>query len=124
MYLDTLENQNYTNFHAVMTDDVSTDNSTIGILKLVEEKYPRLSRRLTILRTKNFIGMLGNHDIEIRNFCREGELVVEVDGDDSLIGRQVMKLLNAYYTDHPESWIVYANMLLNPGKHERKFSNR
>ena len=44
---------------------------------------------------------MGNHDIQIRNHCQKGSIIMEVDGDDTLIGRQVMKLMNAYYTDNP-----------------------
>ena len=49
---------------------------------------------------------------------------MEVDGDDSLIGRQVMKLLNAYYTDNPETWVVYSNLLIKSGSNYRHFSNK
>jgi glycosyltransferase involved in cell wall biosynthesis len=31
------------------------------------------------------------------NYCKEGEIMVFLDGDDALIGRQVFSLLNAVY---------------------------
>ena len=30
-------------------------------------------------------------------YCKEGEIMILLDGDDSLIGRQVLSLLNAVY---------------------------
>ena len=69
--------------------------------------------------------MMGNHDIEIRNHCQKGEIIVEVDGDDTLIGRQVMKVLNAFYRDSPETWVAYSNLLLQKSENVfEKFQNR
>jgi len=63
MYLDVLEHQNYTNFHVVMSDDVSTDNSADKIIWIVERFYPRLARRLRIVRNREYVEMMGNADI-------------------------------------------------------------
>ncbi len=43
--------------------------------------------------------MLNSHNIyeAAHNNCQLGEIMVPVDGDDALIGRQVFSLLNAFY---------------------------
>lgn len=124
MYLDVLEHQNYTNFQVLMADDVSVDNSGDKIIWIVERHYPRLSRRLKVIKNKESIEMLGNNDILIRNHCQPGSIVVEVDGDDSLVGLQVFKVLNAYYTGNPHLWLVHSNFIyINKWKILKKHGN-
>lgn len=45
------------------------------------------------------------HDV-----CKPGEIMVLVDGDDALIGRQVFSLLNAYYQAEKPA-LVYTQLL-------------
>ena len=40
--------------------------------------------------------------------CKTGEIMVIVDGDDELVGKQVFKLINHFYTIE-NKWIVYSN---------------
>lgn len=42
--------------------------------------------------------------------CKLGEVMVLIDGDDSLIGRQVFALLNAYY-QREKPPMVYTQLL-------------
>lgn len=35
---------------------------------------------------------------------------MDVDGDDALIGKQTLKLFNAFYRN-PEAWYVYTNFI-------------
>jgi hypothetical protein len=42
--------------------------------------------------------------------CRKGDIVVHVDMDDMLIGRQVFKTLNALY-HNPNLWYLYTRYL-------------
>lgn len=49
---------------------------------------------------------------------------MEADGDDSLVGLQVLKVLNAYYTANPHLWLVHSNFLLiNKWKILKKYGN-
>lgn len=68
-------------------DDASTDNSSAAIIQELP-KYPRLSNRLTLLQNKFPIGALGNRDSVTRKFCGPGDIVMDIDGDDALIGKQ------------------------------------
>lgn len=56
------------------------------------------------------MGALGNKDIMIRNHCQKGDIIVDIDSDDSLIGCQVLKTINAMY-QQSDSWFIYANFI-------------
>ena len=40
--------------------------------------------------------------------CSSGEIMVIVDGDDELVGKQVFKLVNNFYSIE-NKWLVYTN---------------
>lgn len=56
--------------------------------------------------------MLSSHNIYMaaHEYCNLGEVMVLVDGDDALIGRQVFSLLNAYYQTQKPA-LVYTQLL-------------
>lgn len=64
------------------------------------------------------MGALGNRDSVTRNFCLSGEIVVDIDGDDAIIGRQVFNLFNRLYNSNPEAWFVYSNFISVQGNSE------
>lgn len=47
---------------------------------------------------------MANRNEGVRNFCPLESIVLDVDSDDALIGRQVFKFVNAVYHD-PEVWM-------------------
>lgn len=56
-----------------------------------------MNNRLTIIRNHENKGALGNRDSTIRNHCKVGDIVVDIDGDDALIGKQVFNIVNRIY---------------------------
>lgn len=64
------------------------------------------------------MGALANRDYVTRNLCQPGDIVMDVDGDDALIGKQVLNMYNRLYHNNPDSWFVYSNMLQIEGKKE------
>ena len=46
----------------------------------------------------------------VRNFCSEGDIIVDIDADDYLLGKQVFKLLNSLYT-RSDNWFIYTNYI-------------
>lgn len=83
-----------------MIDDASTDNSTHAVFRELN-KYPRLNNRFTLIKNKRSLGALSNRDYVTRNFCQPGDIVLEVDGDDALVGKQVLNLFNRFYYNNP-----------------------
>jgi hypothetical protein len=47
----------------------------------------------------------------INNYCKSGEIVMILDGDDSLLGREVMSLFNAVYQKN-KAGLVYSRYIL------------
>ncbi len=64
------------------------------------------------------MGALGNRDSVTRNFCNSGDVVVDIDGDDAIIGRQALNLFNRFYVKNPDAWFVYASFISVQGSNE------
>lgn len=79
-----------------MIDDLSKDHSSERLLANMKQ-YPRLNNRLTIVRNLDRTGALGNRDIATRKLCQNDSIIVEIDADDYIIGKQVFNLYNTYY---------------------------
>jgi len=47
-------------------------------------------------------------------FCQPEEIMMVVDGDDELLGRQVFRLFNAIFQEK-QVWFMYTNYLPNGG---------
>ena len=62
----SLSNQNYTNFHIVVIDDASNDDSVAGMYAYVSKHTPRLKSRVTFVQNKNGIGAFANKDSGIK----------------------------------------------------------
>ena len=50
-----------------------------------------------------------------RTFCKPEDILIVVDGDDELLGRQVLKLFNAVYSEKGV-WFMYTNFLGSIGR--------
>jgi hypothetical protein len=50
-----------------------------------------------------------------KNFCNPDDIFIIVDGDDELLGRQVLKLYNAIF-QREQIWFLYSNFLGSNGK--------
>jgi hypothetical protein len=48
------------------------------------------------------------------SLCDPHDIFLVVDGDDELIGRQVLKLMNAHFQKY-SLWFVYSNFLTESG---------
>lgn len=75
------------------------------------KEYPRLNNRVTIVKNRDKTGALGNRDLATRKLCKNNSIILEIDADDYLIGRQVFNLYNTYYQEHPNLWFMYSNYI-------------
>ena len=110
MFLQSVDAQNYSSYHVYMIDDASDDGSTEAILRELP-KYPRLNNRVTLLMNNESYGALANRDSVTRRYCKSGDIVMDIDGDDALIGKQAFNMFNRFYHSHPEAWFVYSNFV-------------
>lgn len=48
-----------------------------------------------------------------RYYCSPGSIVIEIDGDDAISGKQVFNTFNRFYAKNTDLWVVYANFILS-----------
>ena len=111
---ESINNQNYSNYRLFLTDDASTDGSYLALKKKIQE-FPRLRARATLIKNYEHVGALGNKYLTVTQHCGEGSIVFDIDADDSLIGRQSMKLMNALYQS-TSNWFIYSNFIYEEHK--------
>ena len=103
--LDSLFNQEYSNWHAIYVDDCSHD----GTAQLVSD-YVRecgMQDRVHIIANTERKGALANHYIAT-HLCDDWDIVVQLDGDDWFTDNKVLSLLNNTYKD-PNVWLTYGS---------------
>lgn len=54
----------------------------------------------------------GNHYLRVKEFCDNNDIVVTLNLNSSLIGRQFFKVLNAIYQD-PNTWVAMFHSIQN-----------
>lgn len=54
-------------------------------------------RRIKLIKNQGNVGAFANYDTGIKEHCKPGDIIVPLDGDDALIGRQTLKTLNILY---------------------------
>lgn len=95
--------QRYSNWRVIYINDCSGDNTADVVERMCDEYGMR--DRVTIIHNEQRVGALANIDRAVRS-CRDHEIVVSLDGDDTLPHEDVLGLLNEVYTD-PAIWITY-----------------
>ena len=94
--IDSILQQNYTNYHVVYTDDASPDRTGETVKDYLKEKGVEEGKFKVKINSEKK-GMMENIFNAITYDCELGEIVVMLDGDDSFIGTNVLSLLNAIY---------------------------
>ena len=88
--------QNYSNYQIVFIDDFSSDDTLNATKKIIREwGFP--AERVTLVR--NLEKKFATYNIVHAAFeyCREDSIQVLLDGDDEFVGRQVLRLINKFY---------------------------
>lgn len=102
--------QEYQNYHVVYIDDASPDRTGEYVKKYIEEKKIPNDKIDVIINEENVFAMT-NLYTGITDHCKSGEIVMLLDGDDALLGRQVMGLFNAVYQKH-KAGLVYSRYIV------------
>lgn len=61
------------------------------------------------------LGVLGNLNFWVNKYCRDDDIVVVIDADDGIIGKQVLKIINSVYKT-PSIWYTYTKFILTHPK--------
>jgi glycosyltransferase involved in cell wall biosynthesis len=131
--------QDYENYEVLFIDDCSTDGSfdkipactfktnADGTPVMDAEGQPIIESKdaiLEITKCKNLVAWkssqrntaLANIHNGIMNFCTDpDDIVVILDGDDSLIGNKALSYINDFYNEHG-CWIMYGSSKWTDGR--------
>ena len=89
--------QDYKNYHFIIIDDGSVDG-TPNIIKnmLIKQEKVDPSRYRVEVKTERQYSIANIRNAS-KNFCKPEDIIIVVDGDDELLGRQVLKLFNSVF---------------------------
>jgi len=109
--LDSIFSQQYQNYHVIYIDDYSNDGTGEAIKSYIEKR--KLQKKITlILNDKRKYKMANQYDA-IHTFCKDSDIVVEIDADDWFAHKKVLKYLNEIYSD-PKIWLTYGKYIHYP----------
>jgi glycosyltransferase involved in cell wall biosynthesis len=111
--LNSILQQNYSNYHIIFIDDASEDGTSTKVSQFAQE-HQISSDKLKILENKDRSMAMYNIYQSAHRYCKSYEILMIVDGDDYLLGRQVLKLYNALFQSK-NNWLIYTNFLTLAG---------
>jgi glycosyltransferase involved in cell wall biosynthesis len=109
--VNSIRSQTFTDFKCYITDDLSTDKSVKEVESLIEG-----DNRFILIKNKEKFYQPGNYDQVIRNNSEilDNEVIVEIDGDDWLPDRNVLKRINECYSDQ-NVWVANGSFKYHNG---------
>ena len=101
--LDSIFTQEYSNFRLIIVDDCSSDDNAAIIQQYIDEH--NLHNRITFICNDKRHRKLFNL-YRVLYDCDDDEIVLMVDGDDSLAHKHVLEHINRVYEDE-NVWFTY-----------------
>jgi glycosyltransferase involved in cell wall biosynthesis len=109
--LDSVYQQQYTNFRVIYIDDHSSDGTSSLVQNYVKRhRYTNI----TLVRNNTRRGALANTWQAI-NRCKKDEIIVTLDGDDWFAHNQVLSYINHLY-QNKNTWLTYGQFQNWPTK--------
>lgn len=105
--LQSIINQDYSNFRAIFIDDASEDR-TADLIQLFLSRNRLPSTRFKLIRNKQRRSAVPNIYDAVMKHCNREDIAVIVSGDDELLGKQVFKVINAVYQSKKPA-LAYTN---------------
>lgn len=101
--------QDYSNYHIVFIDDAS-DDETGRLMQLYARDHQISEEKLKIIINGNRTMAMPNLYRSAQEFCKPYEIYMIVDGDDELLGMQVLKHFNSLFRSK-DIWVAYTNFM-------------
>jgi glycosyltransferase involved in cell wall biosynthesis len=108
--INSLNKQTYENWHCVIINDASTDDTETEINRNIPEI------QFTVVHNTTNKGSVYNKSIvfydAVKDWIRDEDIIVTLDGDDYLASDDVLEKLDRYYQDE-KTWLTYGNFKCN-----------
>jgi len=109
--LESVLNQNYSNYRIIYIDDCSTDTTVQQVESYMHD--PRYNNKITLIKNIKRSHAMANRYKAIHQ-CRPEEIVLNVDGDDWLIDpTETLSYLNSIYAN-PHIWMTHGRHYIYP----------
>jgi hypothetical protein len=105
--LNSVFQQNYTNYFLVIINDKSTDGSDLTYRKYLDFWRPSKDNYVYVSNSERKTA-LGNIEAACRQYCSPDAIGLNLDGDDEFIGKNVLKTFNAAY-QNLKAGVLYSN---------------
>jgi glycosyltransferase involved in cell wall biosynthesis len=96
--------QHYNNYHIIYIDDASSDNTGILVEKFITDNF--LHDKITLIKNEYNRKALANVYKAV-HMCDPEDIIVELDGDDSLAHPHIFKEINQLFSSY-DIWLAYA----------------
>ncbi len=94
--IESIIKQQYKNYKVIIIDDSSLDQTPQLIKQII--KYHKLSpKQYIVIQNKIQKKALQNIKHAASSYCDPKDIMIIIDGDDQLVGKQVFKLFNAVF---------------------------
>jgi len=110
--------QDYDNYQCILVDDKSNDNTHEICLSLVGD-----NPSFKIISNKNKKCSLENIYDSIYNFSEDDDIIIILDGDDFLFGKDVLSYLNQVYEEE-KCMLTYGSYVNLSDKRKGKFAKK
>ena len=100
--IDSIKNQEYKNYIAIIIDDCSTDDTYNVAKENIDDNF-------VLIRNEKNMGSVYNMKFIINKYSDNDDIIVNVDGDDSLYDSHVLSNLNREYQNE-NVWLTYGSM--------------
>jgi len=97
--------QEYSNYRIIFINDCSSDRTLEKVLDTI--KKCRAENRVTVINNQERKLGLRNYYEAIVYHTKDEEIVINLDGDDFLANKNVLKVLNKVYSSQKEVWLTY-----------------
>lgn len=105
--VSSVVSQNYENFKMIFIDDASTDGSW--------NKLPHNDKRAICIRNEKNVTALQNLHNAIMEYCEDDDIIITLDGDDSLIGKNCLNQINNFFNE-TGCWVSYGQCIWSTGQ--------
>lgn len=107
--IKSISSQIYTNFQAIIIDDISTDNTVKKVKKLIDND----NRFLLVENTIKKFALRNIYDGIITSKASDEDVIVILDGDDWFLNENTLGIINSYY-EKDKCLITYGSHIEYP----------